>query len=83
VRVNISFSIDKFANFKMPPLPVNAVALPEAFISAIIEGDREKDFTDPIRDKQSTLLASSSADRETAFSCIQQFDIKIQSVKVL
>ena len=67
----------------MPPLPVKAITLPEAFISAILEGDRENDFTDPIKDQQNMLLATSSVDRETAFSCIQHFDIKIQSVKVL
>lgn len=66
----------------MPPLPVSAVALPGTFISAILERDRENDFTDSAKDKQNTLLATSSADKETAFSCIQQIDLKIQSVKV-
>ncbi|CAB4415250.1 unnamed protein product [Rhizophagus irregularis] len=65
----------------MPPLPVSAVALPGTFISAILERDRENDFTDSAKDKQNTLLATSSADKETAFSCIQQIDLKIQSVK--
>lgn len=66
----------------MPPLPVSAVALPGTFISAILEKDRENDTTDSVKDQQNTLLATSFADRETAFSCIQQIDFKIQSVKV-
>ncbi|RIA88034.1 Centromere/kinetochore Zw10-domain-containing protein [Glomus cerebriforme] len=65
----------------MPPLPVSAVALPGAFISTILEGDRKNDFTDPVEDQQNMLLATSSADREAAFSCIQQIDFRIRSVK--
>jgi hypothetical protein len=66
----------------MPPLPVNAVALPGAFISAILEREQENDFTDSAKEQQNILLTTSSADRETAFSCIQQIDLKIRSVKV-
>jgi hypothetical protein len=62
----------------MPPLPVSVVALPGAFISAILG---ENDFTEHVN-QQKTLLATSFADRETAFSCIQQIDVKIRNVKV-
>ncbi|CAI2171411.1 18823_t:CDS:10 [Funneliformis geosporum] len=63
----------------MPPLPISTVALPGAFISAIIEGNREKD-NDSVKEQQNTLLATSS-DREAVFSCIQRIDDKIRSVK--
>jgi len=66
----------------MPPLPVSTIALPGAFISAIIEGERESDFTGSVKEQQNTLLATSPADRETVFSCIQRIDDKIRSVKV-
>ncbi|CAG8446893.1 11976_t:CDS:10 [Funneliformis caledonium] len=65
----------------MPPLPVSAVALPGAFISVIIEGNQEKDLTDSVKEQQNTLLATSSADKEAVFSCIQRIDDKIRSVK--
>ncbi|GBC04367.1 hypothetical protein RclHR1_05640010 [Rhizophagus clarus] len=65
----------------MPPLPVSAIVLPGTFISAILENDRENDFTDSSTKDQQNILLTTSADRETAFSCIQQIDLKIRSVK--
>ncbi|CAG8445031.1 10716_t:CDS:10 [Ambispora leptoticha] len=71
----------------MPPIPILATALPDAFISSVIEDQQQLieadvDWVDEEeRSYKNTLLSSAPADRTSVMSCLQRIDSKILAFK--
>ncbi|CAG8674135.1 13656_t:CDS:10 [Cetraspora pellucida] len=66
----------------MPPLPINLVAVPIAFINAVLKDeDESNDRTTNSSKTQQNKLLISPAEKEVIFACIQRIDDKIRDIK--